>query len=294
MFQYDTIMKTESKNAPKNNTLKRGNIKMRKKVTAIILAACMILTLCSCSVNQAVQTLTDILNKFATSESEEVQCVKNGYFTEYSSDITLGELLDGFLSDSTWQYFESDDGIDIVECTGKCMYMDQEVEATVQFQLNDDDTFELYTLAFNDIPQNLFITAAFFEKMYEDAGAGETEEEQGAPLEAPTNTPASSGRDTSWVDSVETYIGDYKLDTDRFTVEDMSLLDQTSLRMLLNAIYAYHGYTFQSEEYRRLYGRQSWYVPMDKSMADCEAEFNDCERANKELFVAREKAMGWR
>lgn len=64
--------------------------------------------------------------------------------------------------------------------------------------------------------------------------------------------------------------------------------------MLLNGLYAYHGYTFTTDDYKRLFGRMSWYTPQEKTMEACESEFNTIERANKELFIAREKAMGWR
>lgn len=33
---------------------------------------------------------------------------------------------------------------------------------------------------------------------------------------------------------------------------------------------------------------------MTEPVKECESEFNAVERANKDVFIAREKAMGWR
>ena len=98
----------------------------------------------------------------------------------------------------------------------------------------------------------------------------------------------------SWSGSSEEYLKDYRLNREQFSEEDILSLSQTELRMLLNGLYAYHGYTFTTDDYKRLFGRMSWYTPQEKTMEVCESEFNTIERANKELFIAREKAMGWR
>lgn len=98
----------------------------------------------------------------------------------------------------------------------------------------------------------------------------------------------------SWSGSSEEYLKDYRLDREQFTEADMLQLSQTELRMLLNGLYAYHGYTFTTDNYKRLFGRMPWYTPQEKTMEECESEFNTIERANKEAFIAREKAMGWR
>lgn len=94
--------------------------------------------------------------------------------------------------------------------------------------------------------------------------------------------------------SAEDYLKEYRLDHEQFTEEDTYSLEQTELRMLINALYAYHGYTFETDDYKRLFSRMEWYTPQEKTMEECEAEFNSIERANKDVFIAREKAMGWR
>ena len=147
---------------------------MKKRLIVLTIAAIMALLLCSCTAEQATQTAIDALNSVSTSDSPEVLGVKNGYLSEYSTTVTVGDAIDGFLSTPMWQYFQADSGEKIVQCTGGCTYQEQNVEAKVQFQINDDDTFKIYTIAFNDISQNLLVTAAFFEKIYEDAAASDT------------------------------------------------------------------------------------------------------------------------
>ena len=272
---------------------------MKKVLTVIIVTASMILALCSCTAEQAAQTAIDTLNSVSTSDSPEVMSVKGGYLSGYSTEVTVGDALDGFLSTPMWQYFQAESGEKIVQCTGGCTYQEQNVEVKIQFQLNDDDTFELYTMAINDLPQNAFMIAAFFEKVYEEAApTGTSSAVQNVPNSsvsgAADNVQTDAKQGNSWSGSSEEYLYEYRLNSERFTESDMPLLSETELRMLLNALYAYHGYTFESETYRRLFGRMYWYTPMGKTMEGCESEFNDIERANKEVFIAREKAMGWR
>ncbi len=115
--------------------------------------------------------------------------------------------------------------------------------------------------------------------------------------EAPTAAAAAGNavsQRSTWSGSSEQYLQEYRLGSEQFTEEDTYQLSQTELRMLINALYAYHGYTFETDENKRLFGRTSWYSPQGKTMEECESEFNAVERANKDVFIAREKAMGWR
>ncbi len=107
-------------------------------------------------------------------------------------------------------------------------------------------------------------------------------------------TPSNENIDITYNGSAQDYLDDYKLNTEKFNEVTVTNLSQEDLRCLINALYAYHGYTFETDGYRRFFLNKSWYNPSDKSMEQCEAEFNDCERANKEVFTAREQAMGWR
>lgn len=69
---------------------------------------------------------------------------------------------------------------------------------------------------------------------------------------------------------------------------------QSEVRLILNEIYARHGYSFETREFSLYFGSKQWYIPMGKSMQACEAEFNNYERVNKETIVKYEMSRGWR
>ena len=83
---------------------------MKKVLTVIIVTASMVLALCSCTAEQAAQTAIDTLNSVSTSDSPEVMSVKGGYLSGYSTEVTVGDALDGFLSTPMWQYFQAESG----------------------------------------------------------------------------------------------------------------------------------------------------------------------------------------
>jgi hypothetical protein len=92
--------------------------------------------------------------------------VKNGYPVSYP-DCKYGDVFDEFFGSPTWKYFESTDGLDIVEFTGYCMYQNTEVKVRLQFILDvENSTFESGAMSFNDVPQTTLITAALIEKAF--------------------------------------------------------------------------------------------------------------------------------
>ena len=90
--------------------------------------------------------------------------------------------------------------------------------------------------------------------------------------------------------------GEYLFPTDTTYITDSDLQGKTQgeVRLILNEMYARHGYIFQTEYYSQYFGRKSWYIPRSGSQADCERQFNSIERANKEFISSYESARGWR
>lgn len=76
---------------------------------------------------------------------------------------------------------------------------------------------------------------------------------------AAVNAGNGENQRVSWSGSSEEYLKDYRLNREQFSQEDILSLSQSELRMLLNGLYAYHGYTFTTDDYKRLFGRMSWY-----------------------------------
>lgn len=117
----------------------------------------------ACSKSQ----IEDAVN-IVTSDPATVKLVKDGSFQSYP-DRTIGDAFDSFFGAPTWQEFTADTGEQVVEFNGYFMYMDNETRATVQFVVDlDAGTFEVYTISFNDIPQNMLTQSAFIQKIYED------------------------------------------------------------------------------------------------------------------------------
>lgn len=149
---------------------------MRKKLAAALMAAAALCMTAGCTQETAkdvqkqaedvVQEVADQAENIADSGDEHVVSVKNGYPEAYP-EITFGEAFDSFFDSPTWKYFESEEGENVVEFTGYCMYQDVEVKARLQFILADDGTFSSGALSFNDVPQSQFITGAMLEKAFE-------------------------------------------------------------------------------------------------------------------------------
>lgn len=149
---------------------------MRKKLAAALMAAAALCMTAGCTQETAkdvqkqaedvVQEVADQAENIADSGDEHVVSVKNGYPEAYP-EITFGEAFDSFFDSPTWKYFESEEGENVVEFTGYCMYQDVEVKARLQFILADDGTFSSGALSFNDVPQSQLITGAMLEKAFE-------------------------------------------------------------------------------------------------------------------------------
>lgn len=149
---------------------------MRKKSAAALMAAAALCMAVGCTQETAkdvqkqaedvVQEVADQAENIADSGDERVVSVKNGYPEAYP-EITFGEAFDSFSDSPTWKYFESEEGENVVEFTGYCMYQDVEVKARLQFILADDGTFSSGALSFNDVPQSQLITGAMLEKAFE-------------------------------------------------------------------------------------------------------------------------------
>ena len=99
--------------------------------------------------------------------NRHINFVKNGSPASYPN-ITYDEAFSNFFANRHWEYFKSDDGYDVVEFTGDCLYRDAEVTVTLQFILDvDEETFEAGYLAFNGVPQSMIVEYVLLEKVFE-------------------------------------------------------------------------------------------------------------------------------
>ncbi|MBQ3470799.1 MAG: YARHG domain-containing protein [Clostridia bacterium] len=75
---------------------------------------------------------------------------------------------------------------------------------------------------------------------------------------------------------------------------DLNGRSQDEVRLIMNEMYARHGYIFSSSSYQDYFSSKSWYVPVSTSQAEAERKFNSIELANKNVISNYEKKRGWR
>lgn len=139
---------------------------MKTRLFLFVLINIMLLSGCAATEDAGQEVLDQVSNVIQATD-EHVQFVKNGYPAEYEG-YSYGDAFDAFFSSPTWKYFEANTGEDVVEFTGYCTYMDEEVKARFQFILDmDGGTFEAGALSFNDVPQNNLIKVALIQKAFE-------------------------------------------------------------------------------------------------------------------------------
>ena len=272
-----------------------------KKIITLILVGCMALSIGGCATEQDEPKSSSFIDSNNMDETNKIIAVKSGYIYSFSDEVPVGPAIDSFLHTNTWKYFLSEDNMDVVQCTGNCMYNDKKVEAKIQFVVNDDDSFEVNSLSLNDIDQELTNILAFLGKAYEYAGVtvnwdDVTDEiDGGAQNRAPQNSTAQTSATTAEngdIGIIDT--DDYNLDEYYISDTILDKLSQDEVRTLLNAMYAHYGYTFTTEKYAQFFSSKPWYSSRGTSMSDCESMFNDYERKNKETITAYESRKGWR
>ena len=284
----------------KCSDFRKGEFIMKKIIT-LILVGCMALSIGGCATEQDEPKSSSFIDSNNMDETNKIIAVKSGYIYSFSDEVPVGPAIDSFLHTNTWKYFKSEDNMDVVQCTGNCMYNDKKVEAKIQFVVNDDDSFEVNSLSLNDIDQELTNILAFLGKAYEYAGVTvdlddiTDEIDGGAQNSAPQNSTAQTSATTAEngdIGIIDT--DDYNLDEYYISDTILDKLSQDEVRTLLNAMYAHYGYTFTTEQYAQFFSSKPWYSSRCTSMSDCESMFNDYERKNKETITAYESRKGWR
>ena len=90
-----------------------------------------------CFTGCSAKEMKDQVRNFTDAGNKRVEGVKNGYY-EGLEEITYGDAFKEFFSHRTWKSIDGDDGEEMVEFTGHCLYQDQDVNVRLQFILSDD------------------------------------------------------------------------------------------------------------------------------------------------------------
>ena len=123
--------------------------------------------------------------------------------------------------------------------------------------------------------------------------AAQTQQEPAAEQAAPTymlyDGTATKSIDLSLTDTV---IGSNKLwptDTKTITTDDLSKLTQNEVAAVRNEIYARHGYTFTTDEWKIFFASAEWYHADSAYSNDM---LNATEKANVDTILNYEKSAG--
>lgn len=141
-----------------------------KKLIALSVSAALLFSACSnAALKDAGKELEDTISNVTNADNEYVLMVKGGY-RETNPDLTYGNVFEQFFGTPRWKYFKSEDGQDVVEFTGDCMYADAQVKARIQFIVDEENgTFEAAALAFNKVPQTDILLLSLISKAFEEA-----------------------------------------------------------------------------------------------------------------------------
>lgn len=242
----------------------------------------------------------------------KIYSVKNGYPFIYPN-ITYGQAFDEFFADPEWDYFLSEEGVDVVEFKGICTYKEVQVEANLQFILNEaEGTFQQGALSFNGVPQEDLITSVMICKAFEEYASNhnisveDTEEESsmGSGTETQMGTaentdPAASDprtpepeeeeekEDVSEEKSPEYIFPDSS--TRKLKKSEVKAIGTEERRLAKNEIYARHGRRFQDQELQEYFDSLSWYYGTIEPEDFDESVFNKIEKANIKLLAKYEK-----
>lgn len=287
--------------------------RMIKGMTGIIVLVLCVVCFTGCDqkdVEDQVRNVTD-------SVDEHVIGVKNGY-PEAAPQITYGDAFENFFANPTWKYFGSTDGKDVVEFTGKCTYLDQEVKARLQFILSKDGkSFKQGALSFNDVPQSSLVTSALIFKAFasyaedndmeldsdlEDAFGSQTDlyyDEDGDLVDTDNLASDNQYSRKEEADNAEknaddndtvTNGDDEKEEDDCYLVPggdgryikniEIKYMNAKTLRLARNEFYARHGRKFTDPELQKYFNKQPWYKGTVEPEDFDESVFNKYEKKN--------------
>lgn len=269
--------------------------KNKKILSLVIILIAMILISCSPSDNQ------DLKHLLIDQESAEVKAIKN--MTMDGSNYKMGDLIDASLGSPTYELYDpAEDGNKYVTIQGKITYADVPVVATLQYKSVGEDRYEFHTLTFNEVPQNMLVTAQFFEFLesnYEEKQSAEkySEEENTLAESEEMGTDEENGSENQ-IDLSENaeYI---LLEPDNQFIEREELEKiakyggKEMVRRAVNEIYARHGFVFNNEKNKKYFESKSWYYPKE-GITDLyikENLLNEVELTNLNRLIALEKRL---
>ncbi len=105
-----------------------------------------------------------------SNDNDVINIVRVGYFADHPSpEQTIGQAVEDFFGNPKWVSLVAEDGNTYVNLTGKITFLDEEVDALVQFRVDKEaGTFIINAFEMNGIPQNDAMKLGLVEALYEE------------------------------------------------------------------------------------------------------------------------------
>jgi len=102
-----------------------------------------------------------------SSSNKEIEIVKQSSL-EMCPNATVEQMVDGYISNPSWESDVSDDGVKFVNISGEITYLNKTVDALLQFTFTKDGTsFKYNYFEMNEMVQNDFLANALLSNMCE-------------------------------------------------------------------------------------------------------------------------------
>ena len=152
------VKKVFDHDAPINAHKKYEEMTRARKYSGIVTAVSIVLSviLIICAVASAM-------------EDQTVDSVKDAYFESYSKDISIGEALEDFFADTTWESF-SEGSKDYVKFSGEFLYYDKTALAVITFEFMENDWFRVSKITINGETLSEYEESVFLTVIYDSYG----------------------------------------------------------------------------------------------------------------------------
>ncbi|MNN23337.1 hypothetical protein D3C81_1367320 [compost metagenome] len=94
-----------------------------------------------------------------------VDLVKDGTMNSYPNK-TVSQMVDNYFLNPKWEAFVGSDRNTYINVMGEITYQGKNTNVLVQYKLNNDSSFEFYSLEFNGVPQDMITYTTLMNSMY--------------------------------------------------------------------------------------------------------------------------------
>lgn len=141
--------------------IKFKDLPKKQKIIRIVIA-------CVCFLIAGVLMVSDGIGGASRTGSESgpyIEMVKSGTMQAFP-EPTVGEAFEAFFSDTEWETFVSDEGLNVVEFSGGCTLFEEEATCHIQFVVSEDGTFETYYAEIDGVALTDNDIVAVYETIY--------------------------------------------------------------------------------------------------------------------------------